>query len=174
MKTKTSLFAIISIFALGLHAQSAPAAAPAPANATTPAAAATAAAPVAAPLTVDINLTDMMSFSVTKIEAHPGQTLTVRLKNNGTLPKEIMGHNWILLKADADWKAYAMAAAGAKDENFQPKALAGQVIASIPMIGAKESGQVTFTCPTAPGNYTYLCSCYGHSMAGMKGTLIVK
>ena len=162
-----------------LRAQTAPAA---PASTAAPAAAAPAAsaasaAPAASafpPLTVSITTNDMMSFSVTKIEAHPGQTVTVKLKNTGTLPKTAMAHNWILLKADANMAAYAAAAAAAKADNFQPKSLQNEVIASIPMIGAKESGEVTFTAPTTPGTYNYLCSCYGHSMAGMKGVLIVK
>jgi len=179
MKTKSNLLVLISIFAVGgLQAQTAPAT---PAAATPAAAAPAASAPVATPaaaalppLKVAITTNDMMSFSVTKIEAHPGQTITVTLKNNGTLPKTVMGHNWILLKAGANMTAYAATAASAKAENFQPKALADQVLAAIPMLGAKESGEVTFTCPTEPGNYTYLCSCYGHSMAGMKGVLIVK
>jgi len=161
MKTKTNLFIIALTLALGvLQAQTAPAT--------------TAAAPAVPPLTIDLIVNDMMSFNVTKIEARPGQTITVRLKNNGTLPKNVMAHNWILLKAGTDMNAYAAAAAAAKDENFQPKALNDKVLAAIPMIGAKQTGEVTFTSPTTPGTYTYLCSCYGHSMAGMKGTLIVK
>jgi azurin len=172
MKTKTNLIALLSLLALGgLQAQTAPAApaAAAPAASTT-----TAPAVALPPLTVNITTNDMMSFSVTKFEAHPGQTVTVHLTNTGTQPKAVMAHNWILLKAGSDLNAYAAAAAAAKAEDFQPKALAGQVLAAIPMLGAKESGEVTFTCPLTPGTYKYLCSCYGHSMAGMKGVLIVK
>jgi len=172
MKTKTNLIVLISILALGsLQAQTAPAA---PAASATPATPAAPAAPAVAPLTVNITTNDMMSFSLTKFEAHPGQTVTVRLTNNGTQPKAVMAHNWILLKAGADLNAYAAAAAVDKAEDFQPKALADQVLAAIPMLGAKESGEVTFTAPTTPGTYKFLCSCYGHSMAGMKGSLIVK
>ncbi len=172
MKTKSNLFVILSLVAIGgLQGQTAPAAAPASSAA---APAATAAAPAMAPLVVDIVVNDMMSFSVTKIEAKPGQIVTIKLKNTGTLPKEAMAHNWILLKGGVDMNAYAAAAANAKAENFQPKALADQVYASIPMIGAKQTGEVTFTCPTTPGTYKYLCSCYGHALTGMKGTLVVK
>jgi azurin len=114
-----------------------------------------------------------MKYSVTKIEAHPGQKVTVELRNDGTLPKEAMGHNWILLKAGTDATSYAMSSMTAKSENYQPKSLASRVIASIPMLGPKESGKVTFTAP-APGSYAYLCSFPGHAQAGMKGVLIVK
>jgi azurin len=85
-----------------------------------------------------------------------------------------MGHNWVLLKAGEDPMAYATAALSAKNEGYQPKALADQVIASIAMLGPKETGEVTFTAPTVPGSYPYICSCAGHSMAGMRGVLIVK
>jgi uncharacterized cupredoxin-like copper-binding protein len=48
------------------------------------------------------------------------------------------------------------------------------VLAFIPLRGPKEVGDVTFTVPTKPGNYPFICSCSGHSMAGMRGELIVK
>jgi azurin len=85
-----------------------------------------------------------------------------------------MGHNWVLLTADEDPIAYATAALSAKDEGFLPKALADKVIASIAMLGPKETGEVTFAAPTVPGTYHYLCSCTGHGLAGMQGVLIVK
>jgi len=67
-----------------------------------------------------------------------------------------------------------MAAISASDNGYMPKALLPEVIASIPLLGPKEVGDVTFTCPTKPGKYPYICSCNGHSMAGMRGELIVK
>lgn len=117
---------------------------------------------------------DSMKFDVTKIEAHPGEKLTVTLKNEGTVPKEAMGHNWILLNASADAAAYANAAAKAKSENFAPKSMAKQVIASIPVLGPKESASTTFSAPSTPGTYVYLCTFPGHYQAGMKGVLVVK
>jgi azurin len=69
---------------------------------------------------------------------------------------------------------YAMSAMSAKADGFQPKSLASEVIASIPLLGPKEVGDVTFDAPMKPGHYPYICSCSGHSMAGMCGELIVK
>jgi azurin len=131
--------------------------------------------PAAAPVqTVAITATDTLRFSVTEIDASPGQTLHVVLTNETNMPKDTMGHNWVLLKADQDPIAYATAALSAKDEGYIPKALAGEVLASIAILGPKETGEVTFTAPTIPGSYPYICSCAGHSMAGMRGVLIVK
>ena len=67
-----------------------------------------------------------------------------------------------------------MAAIAAKDSNYVPKALAGEVLAEIPLIGPTGVGDVTFTCPTKPGKYPFICSCNGHSLAGMRGELVVK
>jgi azurin len=61
----------------------------------------------------------------------------------------------------------------AKADNYQPKALAGRVIAAIPVLGPKESGSVTFTAP-APGSYPFLCSFPAHCAAGMHGVLEVQ
>ncbi|MFI5356096.1 MAG: plastocyanin/azurin family copper-binding protein [Opitutales bacterium] len=115
-----------------------------------------------------------MKFSVTRIEARPGERIHVQLRNEGTMPKDSMGHNWILLQAKSDTAAFAMAAVSARDNNYLPKKLMSEVIASIPLLGPKEVGDVTFTCPTKPGKYPYICSCNGHSLAGMHGELIVK
>jgi azurin len=124
--------------------------------------------------TIAISAYDTMKFSVTQIEAHPGQKLRVQLTNEGSLPKSVMGHNWVLLKAGEDPIAYSTAATTAKDEDYQPTALADEVLATIPLLGAKETGEVTFTAPTVPGNYPFLCSSPAHCQVGMRGVLIVK
>lgn len=124
--------------------------------------------------TIVIVANDAMKFSVTRIEAAPGERLHVQLRNEGTMPKNGMGHNWVLLQANADVAAFAMAAIPARDNDYMPKALLSEVVAAIPLLGPKEVGDVTFTCPAKPGKYPYLCTCNGHSMAGMRGELIVK
>jgi azurin len=182
MKTKTNSIIAASLFAFGcLQAQPCavqpfqmgpmPMVRAAPADTAAPLASAL--PPKDTTLVVDIAINDTVSFSVTKIVAHAGQKITVHLKDSGKLPKSVMAHNWILLKPGTDVFAYAAAAAADKAENFQPKALANEVLAAIPMIGAGESGEITFTSPKVPGTYTYICSCYGHAFAGMRGVLVV-
>ena len=114
-----------------------------------------------------------MKFSVTTIEAKAGEDLKVILTNAGTLPKEAMGHNWVLLTADADAAAFVAAAMTAKDTDYVPASLAGQVIAKTALLGPRKSDEVSFKAP-APGTYVFLCSFPAHFMVGMKGTLIVK
>ncbi len=115
-----------------------------------------------------------LKFNVTKIEVTPGQKIHVQLRNEGTMPKDGMGHNWILLDGDNEAMPYAMASVSARDVAYMPKALASHVLAFIPLLGPKEVGDVTFNAPTKPGKYPFICSCSGHSMAGMRGELIVK
>jgi azurin len=123
---------------------------------------------------IEISGNDAMKFNVTSFTVKAGESIHVSLSNVGTLPKSVMGHNWVLLKSGTDAAAYASAAANAKGEDFQPKALAGEVIASIGLLGARQNGEVTFTAPTVPGAYTYLCSFPGHFQVGMRGVMTVK
>lgn len=137
-----------------------------------PAAAAPAA--VAGPRTVEITAGDNMKYNIASIEAAPGEEIKVILTNIGTQPKEVMGHNWVLLKAGTDVNAYAAAAMTAKDTDYQPAALAGQVLAHIPLLGPKKSAEVVFKAPTEKGEYPFLCSFPAHFQVGMKGVLVVK
>ena len=60
----------------------------------------------------------------------------------------------------------------AKDANYIGASVKDQVIASIPILGPKQKGEIAFKAP-APGEYPFICSFPGH-VALMKGTLIVK
>jgi len=123
---------------------------------------------------IEISGNDSMKFNVTKFAVKPGEVVHVSLSNVGSLPKTVMGHNWVLLKSGIDAAAYASAAANAKDEDYEPKAHAGDVIASIGLLGARQNGEVTFTAPTVSGDYTYICSFPGHFQVGMRGVMTVK
>jgi azurin len=121
---------------------------------------------------IEITGNDQMQYNVTKIDAKAGETLKVVFTNVGTLPKEAMGHNWILLKAGTDITAFATDSMMAKDTDYIAPKHKDKIIAFIGVKGPKQSGEATFTVPAA-GTYTYLCSFPGHYMI-MKGTLTVK
>ncbi len=123
---------------------------------------------------IEITASDSLRFSVTEITAAPGEKIRVKLTNLGTMPKQAMGHNFILLKAEADPEVYASAAIQAAQTDFEPAALADQVIAATKLLGPKESDTITFTVPETPGTYPFLCSFPAHFIAGMKGVLVVK
>jgi azurin len=128
----------------------------------------------AAPRSVAITANDTMKFSVTSFTVKPGELVHVEFKNEGNLAKDVMGHNWILLIAGKDGAAYSTAAASAKGENYEPKALVGDVLARIGLLGPKQTGEITFTAPTTTGNYVYLCSFPAHFQVGMHGVMTVK
>ncbi|HYP16855.1 MAG TPA: plastocyanin/azurin family copper-binding protein [Opitutus sp.] len=135
----------------------------------------TAAAPAkSGPRVVEITAGDNMKFSLQTIEAKPGEELKLVLVNIGTQPKEVMGHNWVLLKSDANAGAFAAAAAAAKANDYVPPALKDQIIAHTALIGPRKSDEITFKVPDAPGEYPYICSFPAHYQVGMKGTLVVK
>ena len=138
--------------------------------------ASTAAAPAASagPRTIEITAGDTMKYSVTAIQAAPGEDIKVVLTNEGSQPAEVMGHNWVLLKAGTDVAAFDAAALASKDTNYIPAALAGQVLAKIDLLGPRKSGEVEFKAPTTPGDYNYLCTFPAHFQVGMHGTLTVK
>ncbi len=130
-----------------------------------------AAAP-SAPRVIEIAGNDQMQYTVTAMTAAAGESLKVVFTNVGTLPKEAMGHNWILLKAGTDVMAFATDSMMAKDTDYIAPKHKDKVIAFVGVQGPKKSGEVTFTAPAA-GVYHYVCSFPGHFMI-MKGTLTVK
>jgi len=126
------------------------------------------------PREIDITAGDTMKFNMTAIDARPGEDLKVVLTNIGTQPKEVMGHNWVLLKAGTDVDAFVAAAISAKDSGYIPSALADEVIAHIDILGPRKSGEADFKAPTIPGDYPFLCTFPAHYQSGMKGVLTVK
>ncbi|HZP59963.1 MAG TPA: plastocyanin/azurin family copper-binding protein [Opitutaceae bacterium] len=134
-----------------------------------------AAAPATAgPRTVALTAGDNMKYNLTEIDATAGEQLHVTLANVGSLPKEAMGHDWVLLNAGSDAEAYDRAAIAAKDTGYQPPALASEVLAAIPLLGPHQTGEVTFKAPLQPGQYPFLCTFPAHYQAGMHGVLVVK
>jgi azurin len=126
------------------------------------------------PREIDLTAGDTMKFNTTTLEAAPGEPLDVVLTNIGTVPVEVMGHNWILLKAGSDALAFSNAASVAKDTGYIPPSLKDEIIVHIDLLGPRKSGEVRFNAPTVPGSYPFLCSFPGHCAAGMKGALVVR
>lgn len=134
--------------------------------------AAVAAPALAADCAVTIDATDAMSWNVASIEVSKScAKFDVTLKHVGQLPKNVMGHNWVLTK-DTDYTAVAQAGmALGLDKNYVDDADA-RVIAHTPVIGGGESTTVSVDVSklSADQAYEYFCSFPGH-FAMMKGTL---
>ena len=94
------------------------------------------------------------------------------LKHTGKLPKEAMGHNWVLVKA-ADLTAVANAGMSAGPANNYLQAGDKRVIAHTKVVGGGESDTITFPTEGLAGqSLMYLCTFPGHN-ALMRGTFKV-
>jgi plastocyanin len=91
------------------------------------------------PLNVTITGTEF-KYDPNTINAAPGQTINVTLKNTGSVD-----HTFVFAPA-----------------NFKMT------------VGPGKSDTKSFTAPTAPGTYDFVCDVAGHKEAGMVGKLIVK
>jgi azurin len=123
---------------------------------------------------IQAGVDNAMKFDVAKITAAPGESIKVILKNHMTLPKDVMGHNWVLLSAGTDPVAFAAAGASEAANGYIPAKMKDKVIAAIALLGPGETGEVVFKAPTGPGEYPFLCSFPAHCVVGMKGVLVVK
>lgn len=128
----------------------------------------------AAPRVIKIVGTDDMKYSLTKIDAKPGEEIKIVLTAQGALPKESMAHNFVLLVQGVNLDEFSMQAVMARANNYIPKNAADKILASSGLAGAGETVEVTFKAPTKPGDYTFMCTFPGHYAAGMKGILTVK
>lgn len=115
---------------------------------------------------------DDMKFNRTNLTIPAGQEITVTLKHTGKMSKDMMGHNFVILKQGEDVKEYGNEAMKAKDEEYVPKALADKVVAHSNMIGGGETTELKFSI-AEPGEYPFLCSFPGHYPI-MKGIITVK
>ena len=123
---------------------------------------------------IKITGTDQMKFSVTHIEAEPGQKIKVELTTVSSFPANAMSHDFVLLRAGADPAKVAGASARYVSKGYVAPEMKGQIIAYTSLASGGKTVEVTFKAPDKPGNYIYICTFPGHFLAGMKGVLTVK
>ena len=114
---------------------------------------------------------DKMKFNLSEIKVEAGTTVKLTLKHVGKLPKQAMGHNFVLLKKGVEMKDFAMAAMKVRDNDYIPVDT-DQVIAYTDLIGGGESTTIEFEAPEK-GEYTFLCTFPGH-FGLMNGKFIVE
>ncbi len=130
----------------------------------------------AAPRVIKIRagVENAMKFDLASMTAAPGESVKVVLTNHCAFPKNVMGHNWVLVAKGTDINAFAAAAAAEAANGYIPEKQKGKVVAVVGLLGPNETGEVTFQAPTEPGEYPFLCTFPAHCSIGMKGVLIVK
>jgi azurin len=129
---------------------------------------------VASPKIVEITGDDFMKFNVTSFEAKPEQSVTVRLKNIGELPKEAVAHNWVLLAKETYVPRFIAAGNSHPEKDYIAFEQEFYVLAKTKMLGPGESDSVTFRAPRDPGPYEYVCTFPEHYAGGMKGVMTVR
>ncbi|MCY1283612.1 Azurin [compost metagenome] len=126
----------------------------------------------AADCEVTVDSTDQMTFDTQDIKVSKScKTFTVNLTHSGNLPKNVMGHNWVLTKA-ADMQPVATDGMGAGLDKDYLKPDDARVIAHTRIIGAGEKDSVSFDVAklAAGESYMFFCSFPGH-VAMMKGSV---
>ena len=116
-----------------------------------------------------INSNDLMKFDQNEFRVFEGQKITLTLNHTGKMSKEIMGHNFVLLKKETNLNDFAQRAMLARENEYIPDG--NETIAYTKMIGGGESDTIIFTAPEK-GSYTYICTFPGH-YGLMRGILIV-
>ena len=130
---------------------------------------------MAAECKVDVDSTDQMSFNTKEITIDKScKTFTVNLTHSGSLPKNVMGHNWVLSKT-ADMAGIATDGMAAGIDKSYLKEGDTRVIAHTKIIGAGEKDSVTFDVSklTAGESYQFFCSFPGRNSM-MKGAVVLK
>lgn len=130
--------------------------------------------PEGEPITITITGDDRMRFDPTEFTVQARQPVTIVFQNIGTMPKESMGHNVVVLHQGVDKIDFANAGARhVRNEYIDPER-EGDVIASTIIIGPAEEVEVSFVAPAETGDYDYICSFPGHTQAGMVGVMTVE
>lgn len=117
---------------------------------------------------VELTANDQLKFDKNDLHVKANEKVTLTLKNIGTMPKESMGHNFILLKDGVDLAAFAKEAITAPEHI---PASDPAIIAHTKLLGPGESDTIEFTVPA--GEYIYICSFPGHYLT-MTGSLIAE
>jgi azurin len=123
---------------------------------------------------LDISGNDQMQYDKQTLSVPAScKEVTLTLHHTGKLPREAMGHNWVLVNA-ADLEAVANAGMGAGLANDYVASADKRVLAHTRVIGGGQTTSVTFPTSTLKpgGDYRYLCTFPGHH-ALMHGTFKV-
>jgi azurin len=123
------------------------------------------------PCQLEISGNDQMQYDKQSLTVAASCTqVTLTLHHTGKLPREAMGHNWVLVNG-ADFDAVANAGMGAGLANDYVAPADKRVLAHTKTIGGGQTTSITF--PTsilkAGGDYRYLCTFPGHNIL-MRGT----
>ena len=119
-----------------------------------------------------LEVTEAMAYTVKSIDVPKTcKTFTINLKANGTMPKNVMGHNLVITK-EADKEAVNTDGGTAGLASNYVKAKDERVIANTIVIAGGESASTKFDVKklNAKNKYVFFCSFPGHAGI-MKGVV---
>ena len=122
----------------------------------------------------EINGTDMMQYDSGTITVGADCTsFELTLNHTGTLAKNVMGHNVVVVAADKFSETVgSISMSESLDAGYLPES--ELVLAKTPMIGGGESVKIKLDLAkfSKGGDYTFFCSFPGH-YAIMRGKLVI-
>lgn len=120
---------------------------------------------------IELTGDDNMRFDKTEFVVYAGEPVTLRFSNVGELPKEVMGHNVVILDQGTPIEPFGMAAAEAPENDFIPTEASHQenILAHTELLGPGEMDEITFTIEET-GSYPFICSFTAHFRI-MQGTI---
>jgi azurin len=127
-----------------------------------------ASAPSAARRVVIRPVGNQMNFAVTTFRVRAGEQVRLVFENTATV--EAMKHNVVILNDMAAIDRVGIAAISAADNDYIPDDEA--ILFHTPLAGPQETVEVTFTAPSEPGSYPYICTFPGHYVL-MRGVMTV-
>ena len=124
---------------------------------------------------VTVESNDAMQFNTSNVVIPAScDEFTVTLKHTGQLPKQSMGHNWVMT-AKADGQAVATDGMSAGLDNNYIKPNDERVIGATEIIGGGEETSTTFSVKglSKDEDYMFFCSFSGH-IGIMQGTVTLE
>ena len=119
-----------------------------------------------------VEASDAMQYNVSNVNVPKScKSFTVTLKHTGKLPRNVMGHNWVMTAAADESGVLADGTQAGLDKNYLKPGDA-RAIAATKVIGGGETTSVTFKpSQLKPGTkYVFFCSFPGHASV-MHGTV---
>jgi uncharacterized cupredoxin-like copper-binding protein len=113
----------------------------------------------AGPKEFTVTVKDEFNFEPNTLTAKAGEEVNITLDNTGTIP-----HSFAILNPGVTPEE---ASEASEDEQHD------MLVLEMHELGPGENGSETFTVPSEPGEYTFICAVPGHAQAGMVGTLTV-
>jgi len=126
------------------------------------------------PCVINVGVGDSIAYSVDGITVPSScESVTINMEHTGSLPKEAMGHNWVLVPADAVQEIGMAGMSAGMESGYLPDD--DRIVAATDLIGGGESTSVSFSLDEleAGTDYAYVCTFPGHWSA-MRGPFTVE